>query len=499
MKTPVKLLLLTLAVIAGLSLMLYEPESGPGGRSGGITFYCAAGMSAPVDEIVAAYTEAYGVPVNVQYAGSGTLLSNLQVAKEGDAYLAADQSYIQIAWDKGLVEEVFPVGRLLPVIAVKSGNPKNITGLADLMREDLRVALANPDAASVGKLTRKILGDAGVWEQVERAVQNRGVFKPTVNEVANDVKIGTVDATIVWDSVANQYPELEIVNFPEAAGYRKQITAAVLKSTPDPTRTLHFLRYLTAKDRGLETFAAMGYAPVAGDEWAEHPEIVYFSGGVNRIAIEETIGAFAEREGCTVLTTYNGCGILVSQIEAGDRPDVYHTCDASFMDGVEKLFGEVDPISKTDIVIMVQKGNPKNIQSLEDLLQPGLEVGVCTDQLSTLGTMTARLLRQQGMYDGVMENVVVENPQGDMIAAQLTIGKLDAAIVYRANTVSHGAEADVVDIDAPGWVATQTYAVKEGTPFPNLIERLRERIRSVESQERYAGTGFDYLEPVFTL
>ena len=38
------------------------------------------------------------------------------------------------------------------------------------------------------------------------------MFKPTVNEVANDVKIKTVHAGIVWDATVRQYPELETVS-----------------------------------------------------------------------------------------------------------------------------------------------------------------------------------------------------------------------------------------------------------------------------------------------
>lgn len=499
MKTPLKLLIFTIAAIAGMSLMLLQTTKGPGESGEAITFYCAAGVSQPVELIAAAYTAEYGIPINLQFGGSGTLLSNLQIAKEGDAYLAADESYVELAREKDLIDEAMPVGYLRPVIAVTKENPKNISSLADLTREDVRVALANPDAASIGRVTQELLTRAGQWAEIEAAVQARGVFKPTVNEVANDVKLGSVDAGIVWESVANQYPDVKSLRFPEAADFTQRFMVTVLKTTKNPTRTLHFLRYVTSKDRGLKTFSETGYETVAGDVWAEHPEIVYFSGGVNRIAIEDTIAAFSAREGCTVLTTYNGCGILVSQIEAGERPDVYHTCDASFMAGVEPLFGTVDPISKTDIVIMVQEGNPRNIQGLHDLTQPDLEVGVCTDQLSTLGTMTARLLREAGEYDGVMGNVVVENPQGDMIATQLTVGKLDAVIVYRANTVNHENKADVVEIAAPGWIATQTYAVKRDTPYPNLIERLHARIRGAESQAIYAGTGFDYLEPVVSL
>src|SRR5256885_9955496 len=42
-----------------------------------------------------------------------------------------------------------------------------------------------------------------------------------------------------------------------------------------------------------------------------------------RPAIEETIQDFERREGVSVTRVYNGCGILVAAMRAGDRPDAY--------------------------------------------------------------------------------------------------------------------------------------------------------------------------------
>ena len=115
--------------------------------------YCAAGMRYPVEEIVQKYEAEYGVQVNLQYGGSNTLLNQLEVNKSGDLYLAGDSSYIRLAEEKGLTAEAFPLALMKPVIAVQVGNPKNIKGIDDLTRDDVKVALGDPDAAAVGKKT----------------------------------------------------------------------------------------------------------------------------------------------------------------------------------------------------------------------------------------------------------------------------------------------------------------------------------------------------------
>lgn len=482
-----------LGVLVWLLAAPQRQESGaPPAES--LLVYCAAGMSKPMEEIAQAYEKEYGVRVQLQFGGSGTLLSNIKVSGTGDIFLAADQSYLEVARDADLIEEVMDAVRLTPVIAVPKGNPKAVTALDGLAQEGLRVCLANADAASIGRVTKLLLEDKGLWQAVEANVIKAGVFKPTVNDIANDLKLGSADAGIVWDATAAQYPELESIPIAGAEAHVQTASLALLKTTKHATAALRFMRYATARDRGLAVFEKHRFPVVAGDAWAQAPEIIYFSGGVNRVAIADTLAAFAEREGVSFVTTYNGCGILVGQIKAGGKPDVYHTCDASFMNPVMEQFNPPDSISRTDILILVQKGNPKDIHALADLAKPGLQVGVATEEMSTLGTMTALLLKEAGLYDQVKPNVVVTSPQGDMLVSQLTVGKLDAAIVYKANTTYVTEATETIAIPMPTAVATQTYAVAKDSAYPNLLDRLRHRLRDDASRAVYNRAGFAVLD-----
>lgn len=485
-------LIIGLSVIAIASLvallLLGDKRPEPGSR---LMIYCAAGIQAPMDAVVAQYEAAYGTSIQMQYAGSGTLLSNLQLEKRGDLYIAADSSYIDIAREKELVAEVLPIAYQKPVILVAKGNPKNIVGVQDLRREELRVSLANPEAASVGKLTKKLLEQAGLWEEVEANVQNNGVFKPTVNDIANDVKIGAVDAAIVWDATAMQYADLEMVSFPEGDASVEQVSCAVLQYSAQPTAALHFARYLNALDKGQQAFVQAGFAPAPGDAWAEVPEITYYAGGVNRVGVEATLAAFGKREGVKINTVYNGCGILLGQIKTGGRPDFYHTCDASFMKGVEPLFSAPLAITKTDIVIITPIKNKHNIERLEDLTQEGLQVGLCHEEQSTLGALTKKILQGQGLYDAVQKNVVVSTPTADMLVNQVDVGKLDAAIVYRANTTKVRDTCAVIPIPLPDALAVQTVAIAQETKFPNLMQRLQDALFAPESLARFEASGFE--------
>lgn len=478
-----------IAMILGLAFLILCAGCGKENARESLLFYCAAGMKPAADPIVRDYAEKYKVDVQVQYGGSGTLLSNIRIAKRGDLYLAADMSYIREAKKFGLIDEIQPVAYLKPVIAVKAGNPKNIRSLADLSRPDVSVAIANPDAASVGRLTQKMLTGLGMWDSLKDRFK---VLKPTVNEVANDVKIGSVDAGIIWDATGNQYPEIQNINVPEFEEYKEQVTVAVLKSTTNSAAALRFIRYLSARDRGLLIFKELGYSVVNGDKWEEEPDLLFYSGGVNRIAVENTIKRFEEREGVQVTRVYNGCGILVSQIKAGQKPDAYLTCDTSFMDPVEDEFTEIENVSSTRIVIITTLENPHHIKSLEDLGKKGLKIGVCNPQQSALGFLTERMLKSPGLYDAIMPNVRSQTPTADLLVNQMRTGSLDAAIVYEANVSQVRDKLNVIFIEGPKGYAIQNFGLGLNSDHKFLMRRLFEFITSEESKSRYLNSGFEW-------
>src|SRR5439155_24318026 len=154
--------------------------------------------------------------------------------------------------------------------------------------------------------------------------------------------LGTIDAGIVWDAtVAQCEGDLERITLPELKDVRGDVCVGVLHSCDRPASALHFARYLAARDKGLRIFADKGYQPVDGDLWeGGEPILTLYAGAMLRPAIEETIDAFAEREGIprgNIRCIYNGCGILVSQMKTGQRPDAYFACDATFMKEVKDL------------------------------------------------------------------------------------------------------------------------------------------------------------------
>jgi len=473
---------LSLAAFVAIAALLFRSASSGPVPEGPILVYCAAGIRQPIEAV----EKAFGKPVQLQYGGSQTLLANAEVTRKGDLFIAADDSYVKMARDKGLAAETVPLARQVPVLAVAKGNPKKIGSIADLMRPDVKVCQANPDAAAVGKLVRQALEKRGQWAPLKEKTL---VFKPTVNEVANDLKLGTVDAGFVWDANVLQYPELERVDVPELAGVKAEVSAVVLKSSTLPTAALRFARFLAAKDRGQLEFRKGGYAPVDGDALEEKPEILLYGGAMLRPAIEKTIEAFGKREGCTVTRVYNGCGILVAQMKA-TVPDLYFACDSSFMAQVKDLFATPSDVSLNQLVILVKKGNPHGVKTIKDLGKPGLKIGIGHEKQCALGVLTQETLRQSQAQSDVMKNVAVQTPTGDMLVNQLRTGSLDAVVAYVSNAVSAADQLDAIAIDIPCALAVQPVAVSRDSKRPQIAGRLIDALKSPESRERFQAEGF---------
>jgi molybdenum ABC transporter molybdate-binding protein len=441
-----------------------------------------------VEAIAKDYEAEYGAAVQFQFGGSQTLLANAEVSGQGDLYLPADDDYIDKARTRNLLAEVIPLARLTPVVAVRKGAATGIS-LAEMLRAKTTFAQANPDAAAVGKVTRDHLRKEGLWEALHQATV---VYKPTVVEVANDVKVGTVRAGIIWDALAPQYPDLDLRPLPELRGASAQVSVAVLRSSAQPTAGLRFARYLAARDRGAKQFREHGFQALDGDPWALTPELRLLAGAMLRPAIEETLDAFARREGVKVTRVYNGCGILVAQMKAGERPDAYFACDKSFMSQVHDLFLDPLDVSTNQLVILVPHGNPHGIRELRDLAKPGLRLGVGHEQQCALGVLTQETLKQGGQLNPVMKNVKVQSPTGDMLVNQLRTGSLDAVIAYISNAASAGAELEAIAIDVPCAVATQPFAVGKESEYRQLVGRLRDVLRSQASREQFESLGFGW-------
>lgn len=173
--------------------------------------FVAVGLKTAFDEVSTAYQERTGVKVEAIYGASGTMLSQMILAQRGDIYLPASQDFMAAAEDRKAVDPATKevVAFLVPALAVAKGNPKGIGSLFDLAQPGLRIGIANPEAAPVGKLAMDILDSAGLRAAVEK---NIVVHARDAEDVVALLALGQLDAVITWDIYQSWAPErIEVI------------------------------------------------------------------------------------------------------------------------------------------------------------------------------------------------------------------------------------------------------------------------------------------------
>ena len=223
------------------------------------------------------------------------------------------------------------------------------------------------------------------------------------------------------------------------------------------------------------------------------PEIVLYAGSMLRPAIEDLVKDFEKRERVKVTRVYNGCGILVGQMEAV-TPDVFFACDTSFMQKVEDKFQPSKNVSNNQLMIIVKKGNPHEIKKLTDLAKKGLKVGVGHEHQCALGQLTQQTFTITGIYNRIMKNIVVRAPSGDYLVTQMLTGSLDVVIAYKSNVLPYPNELEGIPITGIGPCETpaQPIAVAKDSKHPEIAQRLADFLQSDEARQRFEKVGFGW-------
>jgi molybdate transport system substrate-binding protein len=518
--------LLLLAVAVGIALLVGllwqggRSPTGPRSDRPALRLLAAAGLRDAVEPVVADYRREFGVTVEVTYGGSGSLLNQLQVDKFStpDLFLSADAFHLDRAEQEGLVAERLEVGSNRVVLAVPRDSDARWERLPELWESGAILAVPDPDQAAVGQVLRRVLqtlpgdsasGSQTAWDRLSQLTIDRGVFKPTVPDVATDLRIGSVQAGFVWRSTLEVPPlneQLRAIELPELAGAVEPIGLGVLTSSLQPTAALQLARYITASDRGLPYFERLGMMPLEdADVWAERPELTFFCGAVNRRAVESVVEQFAEREGVVVNTVYDGCGILTSRMktiegqqQSAGFPDFYMACDRYYLDNVAEWFQDDIDVSETQIVIAVPKGTSR-VTKLEDVLTPGVRLAVGQPDQCTIGALTRRIFQQAGLYERYLEKqadpaeVVVEKSSSALIVPDVLTGHVDAAICYRTDIRDHLSAVDVIPITQVPSRAIQPLSVARSSAHKQLAKRFYRHVE--RSGGLFEEVGFQFMMP----
>jgi len=263
-RTVIFVTLICLAVTLGMLLLVNggsaaqaKPPARREGQKVRLMAHAGAGIRPALDELGSLFEKQNGIKVEYNYKGSGCLLADVCASQKGDVYIPGEIYYMQQAVDRKLVPCYRIVSNLTTVLIVQAGNPKKVKGVQDLARRGMRVGIGDPEVVAVGRAAREVLTRAGVWKQVEKNIAMTG---QNVTEVSNGVKLGHIDAAIVWDATAALYGSRELTVLPIPEDYRvvSAVPAGPMKFSRRPKEAEEFVCFL-ASDQAAEVFKKHGF------------------------------------------------------------------------------------------------------------------------------------------------------------------------------------------------------------------------------------------------
>ena len=231
------------------------PAPGTSGTrvTGAVTVFAAASLTGAFTQLGKDFQAANpGTTVTFNFAGSSALATQIDQGAPADVFASAAPANMKTVTDAGNGDgtpTTFVKNQL--VIAVPKGNPRNITGLADLVKPGVKVALC---AAAVP------CGAAAVTALAAAKVRLTPVtLEQDVKSALSKVKLGEVDAALVYRTdVRAAASDVDGVEFPESAGAVNEYPIVVLKGSRNRTAAQAFVAYVLS-DKGRAVLTAAGF------------------------------------------------------------------------------------------------------------------------------------------------------------------------------------------------------------------------------------------------
>jgi molybdate transport system substrate-binding protein len=206
--------------------------------------FAAASLTGVFEGLAARFeAEHPGASVLFSFGGSSGLAAQLTAGAPADVFAAASDEAMQVVGDTGLLSGTpVVIARNRLEIAVPPGNPAAVTGLADLTRPELTIALCD-EAVPCGAVASRIFDAAGLQAAPDTLEQD-------VKAVLTKVELGEVDAGLVYRTdVIAAGTKVEGIEFPEGEGEPTDYPIAVLERAAHPELARAFARFVAEDGR----------------------------------------------------------------------------------------------------------------------------------------------------------------------------------------------------------------------------------------------------------
>ena len=194
--------------------------------------------------------------------------------------------------------------------------------------------------------------------------------------------------------------------------------------------------------------ALLGVMIFMGGCAREDDSLVVYCGGSLKRPFEDIIAAFEQEYDVEVHPIYAGIITLRDTIEETKKGDyfIYPSSDPS---GRMSVFeNDTECVAVDELIIIVHKDNPENIQSFTDLAKPGIRLAVGDADKALGGIKTEILIQKSELREQLEQNIVIETPSLPQLLNLLEAEDVDAAIVLK-NMLTWPESQEFIGIEIP--------------------------------------------------
>ncbi len=235
-----------------------------------ITVLAAASLTEPFTELGKVFeSENLGIKVIFSFAGSQQLAQQIAEGAPADVFASASVKYMDaiVSADKVNTEKVLTFVKNKLVVIFPADNPAGILTLADLAKPGIKLDLAAAEVP-VGKYSLDFLDKASKDPSFpiqfkETVLQNVVSYEDNVKTVLTKVRLGEVDAGIVYssDSSGKDVSEIGRLDIPEELNVIASYPIAPLSHSENPDLAQAFIG-LVVSPQGQAILANFGFVTI---------------------------------------------------------------------------------------------------------------------------------------------------------------------------------------------------------------------------------------------
>ncbi len=183
-------------------------------------------------------------------------------------------------------------------------------------------------------------------------------------------------------------------------------------------------------------------------------ELLFHAGVGQRSSLNEIKQLWEQRNPDQRINfSYKGSGYFIADITRSRQGDLFMPGEEFYLvQALERGFlDSYDP--KADVparfitVIITPKGNPANIQKIEDFARPGVRVGLGNPRSCAIGIWHEKTFKKAGIWDQVKNNATLSAKCIPELANAAQHRAIDASIVWATTAVLYLRDVEIIPIE----------------------------------------------------